>query len=145
MHTILKTLGVGAASVALVAGSTGAANADSTLIKIGKYGQLSAHHKVAFIKLKLTCSPDTTDAEVSLSLSQVTSGSAQTAYSTVSFYNAVECTSREEAVWIPVRRNAGDFNWIPGKARVGHVELTTTDPQGDHYSDLHGRTVTLRR
>jgi hypothetical protein len=144
MHKITKTMGAGVASLALVALTATSANAESTLIKIGKYGQLSATQKVAFIKIKLTCSEDTTSIAADLTLTQVTAGTVQTAYAAVSLYNAVECSGSEEVAYLPVRRPTGGFKWLPGTARVSDVNLYTEDPSGDFSSHLDGRTVTLR-
>ena len=96
MNKTIKTAGAGVAALAMVALSAGAASAESTLIKIGKYGELSATHNIAWIKLKVTCSPDTTSAEADLYLTQVTHGTVQTQEAAVSFYNSVECSGNEE-------------------------------------------------
>lgn len=144
MNKTTKTAGAGVAALAMVALTAGAASAESTLIKIGKYGELSSTHNIAYIKLRVTCSPDTTSAEADLYLTQVTHGTVQTQEAAVSFYNSVECSGNEEWVWIPVRRPTGGYKWVKGAARVSDVNIVTEDPSGDFYSHLDGRTVHLR-
>jgi len=147
MNKTTKTAGAGVAALAMVALSAGAASAESTLIKVGKYGALSASHNVAFIKLKLTCSPDTTYAEADLTLTQVTHGTVQTQDAMVTLTNALECSGNEEVVFIPVRRKTGGFAWVKGAARVSDVNFNTEDPGDDNannHSHLSGRTVYLR-
>jgi len=129
----------------MVALSAGAASAESTLIKVGKYGALSSTHNIAWIKLKVTCSPDTTFAAADLDLTQVTHGTVQTTYdASVTLSNSVECSGDEEVVFIPVRRPTGGFKWVKGAARVSDVNFYTSDPSGDFSDHLSGRTVYLR-
>jgi hypothetical protein len=143
MNKTTKTVGAGIATVATIALTATSASANGTLIKVGKYGALSATHNVAYIKLKLTCSPDTTFAQVDFDLHQVTAGGPQDQHVDVSLTNSIECTGNEEAVWISVRRPTGGFKWVKGAARVSDVDFYTDAPEPTH-SHLDGRTVYLR-
>lgn len=159
MHTMTKAVASGATSLALVALPAGSALAHSnggdegdggtsngsTIIKIGKHGQLSRTHNIAWIKIKVTCSPDVEDAFLKGTLAQVTHGNAQFNTATVAAFNAFECNGREEWVWLPVRRPTGGFAWVRGHARVFDVVFATEDPgNGWTYDHISGRTVTLR-
>jgi hypothetical protein len=158
MHTITKAVASGATSLALVALPAGSALAHtdggdgggslngSTIIKIGKYGQLSKTHNIAWIKVKVTCSPDVTDAVLEGTLFQVTHGNAQFNTGTLAAFNAFECNGREEWVWLPIRRPTGGFAWVKGAARVYDLDFATEDPEnGWTHDHASGRTVYLRR
>ena len=154
MNTITKAAATGVTSLALAAMPAGAtvAHADggftsngSTLIKVGHYGMLSSSHKLAFIKFKVTCSPDVTDAKLSATLVQVTGGNVQANTGVLAAYNAFECDGTGEWVWLSIRRPTGGFNWVKGKARVFHATFATEDPEnGWTTSTVPGRTVILR-
>ena len=156
MHTITKVAASGATALALAATPAGSALAHtdggdsgtsngSTIIKIGHFGELSKSHRLAFIKIKVTCSPDVTDARLEGTLAQVTAGNAQVNTGVVAAYNAFECRGRGEWVWLPVRRPTGGFNWVKGRARVFDVVFATEDPaNGWTYDHASGRTVILR-
>ncbi len=155
MHTIMKTAGTGVASLAMVAVPAGTALAHtdggstsngSTIIKIGKYGMLSKSHNIAWIKVKVTCSPDVTDARLEGTLAQVTKGNAQENTGVLAAYNAFECSGNPEWVYLPVRRPTGGFHWVKGRARVFDFTFATEDPgNGWTYDRASGRTVHLRR
>ena len=147
MHKTTKTVGAGVATLATIALTAGAASAASTsdIIKIGKYGELSASHKIAWVKVKVICTEDTVSAEASASLSQVTHGSLQSNTGTVSADNAFECSGDEEVVYIPVRRPTNGFKWVKGAARVNYVTFETWGPDGaNEFNELGGRTIHLR-
>lgn len=155
MHTITKTAGTGVATLALVAvpASTALATTDggstsngSTIIKIGKFGQLSRTHNIAWIKVKVTCSPDVTDAVLKGTLLQVTHGNAQENTGVLAAFNAFECSGNEEWVFLPIRRPTGGFKWVTGAARVFDLDFATEDPgNGWTHDEASGRTVYLRR
>lgn len=122
-----------------------AASADSTIITVKKRGNLSDSHKIAYVKVKVTCSEDTASAQLTATLAQVTVGGAQTQTAQVTSINAFECDGTEETKWLSMRRPSGGFNWEKGKARVIDFTFTTQDVAGTTYSDTHrGRTITLR-
>jgi len=157
MHTITKAVATGATSLALIGLPTGSALASdggggstytsngSTIIKIGKYGTLSRTHNLAWVNVKVTCSPDVSDASLTATLAQVTNGNAQVSTGTVAAFNAFECNGREEWVSVPIRRPLGGFKWVKGKARVFDVCFATYDPGNGWTNDFaSGRTITLR-
>ena len=138
-----KILATSAAGCLLVLGTMGPAMADNSVISIAKTGTMSATHKIAYLRMVVTCSEDTTSGYISGTLTQVTSGGTQTATSAVSALNAVECTGEEERVTLPVRRPTGGFKWVKGSARASNLYFETTDPSGTYKDSIKGRTVTL--
>lgn len=144
MHKTTKTVGAGVAALATVALTATSASADNSIIKIGKYGELSASHKIAWIKTKVTCSEDTTSALLSATLTQVTHGSVQTNTGTVASLNAFECSGDEEVIYVPVRRPTGGFAWVKGAARASNFQFVTQDPSGTFTDVAKGRTIYLR-
>jgi hypothetical protein len=144
MHKITKTLGAGVATLATVAATAGTATADSTIIKIGKNGDLSASHKIAWVRAKVTCSEDTTDALLKARLAQVTVGGFQSAWGLVASIGAFECSGDEETVYVPVRRPTGGFKWEKGRARVSDLVFATRDPSDEFWDHASGRTIRLR-
>jgi hypothetical protein len=145
MHKITKTAGAGVAAMAMVALTAGTASAESTIVKIGKNGDLSASHKIAWVRAKVTCSEDVTDAYLQATLYQVTVGNAQVATGSVESIGAFECSGREEVVYVPVRRPVGGFKWEEGRARVQCLIFETWDPgNGYDYDKAKGRTINLR-
>ncbi|NYD42494.1 hypothetical protein [Nocardioides panaciterrulae] len=157
MHTITKAIASGATSLTLVALPAGSALAHtddggggtsngSTIIKIAKHGLLSKSRNIAWIKVKVTCSPDVTDARLEGTLAQVTHGNAQENTGVLAAYNAFECNGNEEWVYLPVRRPTGGFHWVKGAARVFDFVFATEDPaNGWTYDHASGRTIYLRR
>ena len=144
MHKTTKTVGAGVAALATVALTAGAANADNSIIKIGKYGELSASHKIAWVKTKVICSEDTTSAALSVTLTQVTHGSVQTNTGLVAALNAFECSGEEEVIYVPVRRPTGGYKWVMGAARASNFQFVTQDPSGTFTDTAKGRTIYLR-
>ena len=144
MHKTTKTVGAGVAALATVALTATSASADNSIIKIGKYGELSASHKIAWIKTKVTCSEDTTSAQLTATLTQVTHGSVQSNTGQVTSLNAFECSGEEEVIYVPVRRPTGGFAWVKGAARASNFTFTTADPSGTFTDTAKGRTIYLR-
>ena len=144
MHRMTKTMGVGVATLTTVALTAGTATASSTIIKIGKNADLSASHKIAWVRAKVTCSEDTTSALLSARLTQVTVGGFQSARGTVASLDAFECSGDEERVYVPVRRPTGGFKWEKGAARVSRLVFATEDPSGTFWDIIKGRTIYLR-
>jgi hypothetical protein len=144
MHKLTKTLGAGVATLACVAATAGTATASSTIIKVGKHGELSASHKIAWVRAKVVCTEDTTSAILSARLTQVTVGGFQSARGTVASLGAFECAGNEEVVYVPVRRPTGGFKWEKGTARVSRLVFATEDPTGDFWDIIKGRTIHLR-
>lgn len=129
----------------LTIGLAGAASAESNLVHIGKKAVRSDSHLRVFVRVRVECSPDTTDAYLSGDLTQVTAGGTQSNTGTVASMSAFECTGEEERVLLPVRRPTGGFNWRVGDARVSNVCFTTTDPTGTYSDQLSGRTISVVR
>ncbi|MBM7509194.1 putative salt-induced outer membrane protein YdiY [Nocardioides salarius] len=120
------------------------AQADSTIIQINKKGSISSSGKIAYVAVWVTCSEDTTSAELTATLTQVTTGGTQTATARVASLSAFECTGEEEKFYLPVRRPTGGYKWSEGKARVTDFHFTTADPSGVYSDTAKGRTVKLR-
>ena len=133
-----------ATSIASLGLMTVPANADNSIIKIGKKGQLSSSQKIAYVKAKVVCSEDTTSAAFEVTLTQVTSGGTQTATSTVYAWNAFECTGEEEKFWVPVRRPTGGYKWVTGAARVTDLRFYSEDPSGGFHDTAKGRTIKIK-
>jgi hypothetical protein len=133
------------AAATLTIGLAGAASAESNLVHIGKKADRSASHVRVFVRVRVECSPDTTDATLTGTLTQVTNGGTQSNTGTVVGVSSFECTGAEERVLLPVRRPTGGFNWRHGDARVSDVCFTTTDPTGTYSDQLSGRTITVKR
>ena len=72
-----------ATSIASLGLMTVPANADNAIIQINKKGDRSASAKIAYVAVWVTCSEDTTSAELVATLTQVTSGGTQTATASV--------------------------------------------------------------
>ena len=144
MNKTTKTVGAGVAALATVALTAGSAAADNAIVKIGKYGELSSTHKIAWVKTKIICSEDTTSAAMQVTLTQVTHGSVQTATGTVAALNAFECSGEEEVLYVPVRRPTGGYKWVKGAARASNLIFVTQDPSGTFTDTAKGRTIYLR-
>ncbi|WP_341229770.1 hypothetical protein [Nocardioides salarius] len=132
-----------ATSIASLGLMTVPANADNAIIQINKKGDRSASAKIAYVAVWVTCSEDTTSAELVATLTQVTSGGTQTATASVTSLSAFECSGEEELFLMPVRRPTGGFKWVKGKARVTDFHFTTADPSGVYTDTAKGRTVKL--
>lgn len=141
LTSMLAILAAGTLTVALA----GPASAQSNLIHIGKKADRSASHLRVFVRVRVECSPDTTDATLSGTLTQVTAGGTQTNSGTIVGVSSFECTGGEERVLLPVRRPVGGFAWRHGTARVSDVCFTTTDPTGTYEDRLSGRTILVKR
>lgn len=128
----------------LTIGLAGAASAQSNLVSVGKYANRSASHVRVFVRVWVTCSPDTTSATLTGTLTQVTSGGTQTNTGTRIGIDTFECNGEEERVRLAVRRPTGGFLWRAGAARVSDVCFTTEDPSGTYEDRLSGRTITVR-
>lgn len=133
------------AAVVMTIGLAGSASAQSNLVHIGKKANRSASHLRVFVRVRVECSPDTTDATLTGELTQVTAGGTQSNTGTVVGVSSFECTGSEERVLLPVRRPTGGFDWRRGAARVSNVCFTTTDPTGTYSDRLSGRTITVLR
>lgn len=144
MNKTTKTVGAGVATLATIALTATSASADNSIVKIKKYGELSASHKIAWVGVKVTCSEDTTSAQLTATLTQVTHGSVQSNTGQVTSINAFECTGEEELVYVPVRRPTGGFAWVKGAARASNVSFITQDPSGTFTDTAKGRTIYLR-
>lgn len=144
MNKTTKTVGAGVATIATIALTATSASADNSIVKIKKYGELSASHRIAWIGVKVTCSEDTTSAQLTATLTQVTHGSVQSNTGQVTSINAFECTGEEELVYVPVRRPTGGFAWVKGAARASNVSFITQDPSGTFTDTAKGRTIYLR-
>lgn len=144
MRTVAKLVAVTATSLVASMGVMPAAQADNSIIHIGKYGDRSASHRIAYVKTTVTCSEDTVDARLTATLTQVTSGGTQVATGQVTSLGAFECSGEEEIVWLPVRRPTGGFKWVAGSARVSNFEFVTTDPSGTFTDTAKGRTIMVR-
>ena len=156
MQRILKTAAATGASLALVAVGSGSAMASdghdghvfvseqSNIIKIGKYGELSKSHKIAWVRIKVVCSEDVTSAILAADLTQVVAGAVQRSTGVVASIDAFECSGEEEIVYVPVRRPTDGFKWVKGTARVNEVRFDTWSPTAYDENELAGRTITLR-
>ena len=145
MHKTTKTVGAGVAALATVALTAGAANADNSIIKIGKYGELSASHKIAWIKTKVDLLRGHHQCPLQATLTQVTHGSVQTEHRRrSSSLNAFECSGEEEVIYVPVRRPTGGYKWVKGAARASDFVFITQDPSGTFQDVAKGRTIYLR-
>ena len=60
-----KILATSAAGCLLVLGTMGPAMADNSVISIAKTGTMSATHKIAYLRMVVTCSEDTTSGYIS--------------------------------------------------------------------------------
>jgi hypothetical protein len=133
------------AAVALTIGLSGAASAQSNLVHIGKRAHRSDSHLRVFVRVRVTCSEDTTSASLSGDLSQVTIGGTQYNTGSISGMNSFECTGDEERVLLPIRIPTGGYRWSVGSARVSNICFVTEDPSGTYVDQLSGRTVTVVR
>jgi hypothetical protein len=133
-----------AVGTGLVLVGAGVAHADNTAISIGKNATRSASHRIVFVKTTVTCSEDTTDAALQVSVTQTTPGGTQTGTGTVVSLGAFECSGDEEIVMVPVRRPTGGFAWQAGAARASNLTFVTQDPSGVFTSTLSGRTINVR-
>lgn len=129
------------AAAALTLGLAGAASAQSNLVHIGKHADRSSSHLRVFVRVRVTCSQDTTSAFLSGELTQVTNGGTQTNNGFVAGVNSFECNGSEERVLLPIRIPTGGYNWRAGAARVSNVCFTTEDPSGSYSDTLSGRTI----
>lgn len=138
---------MGAAAVASTAviglGAT-AAFAQSNAEFIQKNVERSTSHRIAYVKIWVTCSDDTDSAALSVRLTQINSGGVQQATGSVTSIGAFECTGEPENVTVPVRRPVGGFNWVAGSARADHALFITHDPSGTYFSTASPRTVTVK-
>ncbi|MGZ4472396.1 MAG: hypothetical protein ACXVXM_10575 [Nocardioidaceae bacterium] len=133
---------VAAAALAASFGVASAAQAaDTTIIRLGATGNLSATHNIVRVHARVTCSPDTTDAHLSGTLTEVTHGNVQKASAAADVYNGVECTGDPEWVTLAIRRPTGGFKWDRGPARLSDVTFSTTDPSGSDQDFAKGRTI----
>jgi hypothetical protein len=133
-----------ASSAGLITATTVTAHADNTAVSIEKTATRSASGLIMNVKATVVCSPDTTSAFVSATVSQTnTAGGTQTATSKVVSLGAIECSGNEELITIPVRRPTGGYNWQKGTAAVKNVVFRTWDPSGSYVAFLKARTVTV--
>ena len=142
---MLKRLAVIAISaVATISLAAGPALADNTAVLISKHATRSPSHLRLFVKVRVVCSPDTTDAILSGYADQTNpAGDTQEGYGAVIGISSFECTGEEENVILPIRRPTGGFNWRAGEAAVHDVCFFTSDPSGEFSSTLKGRTVSV--
>ncbi|MGZ6794749.1 MAG: hypothetical protein ACXVEU_03760 [Nocardioidaceae bacterium] len=138
-----KSLAVAGVTALVSVGMTTAAFGESNIISIKKFAHLSASHRIVFVGARVVCSPDTTSADLSVTLTEVTHGNVQSNTGEVANLNSFECSGNTETVLIPVRRPSGGFNWVRGKARASDLYFTTDDPSGTFTDHASGRTVTV--
>jgi hypothetical protein len=148
MSKVLRKMVVAASAAAMLLGTLAVAapaSADSSAIKIGRYADRSATHLRVFVRVRVVCSPDTTDAWLSGEVEQTNpAGDTQYGEGALLSLSSFECSGAEERVLLPVRIPTGGYTWRAGAAAVRNICFTTTDPSGTYESFLKARTITIR-
>lgn len=141
---MFKTLAASGAGLAVAAtlAIAPAASAHSTAVNLMGKDHLSASHKIAKIRARIICSPDTTAVSAKVHLTQTVAGDVQDAYGSRTS-DAFECSGAIQRFVVRVRIPTGGYPWALGSAYADEFCLTTTDPDGEHTTELPGRTVTL--